>query len=182
MPTTNPIVRPLAMASTLALLTASLSLVGCGPIDTGVMIGGTMGGATGTPAAAVHAPRAEPAPIDCETLAWRAKDTATFARFVNDMVARSGMQAEATSAMLARAAILAAHADAQSQRVAAAIATKADPMGVEVRDLQAREDGLTIERTLLERELAVWQVQHGLLKAEETDLIYTPNTPGGAGC
>ncbi len=178
MSTTHPIVCRLAAASALAAFTASLSLGGCGSIQTG----GTTGQTAGTTVAAVSTPQTDPAPIDCKTLAWRANDAATFARFVSDYVARSSVQGDAKSAMLARAAILTAHADDQSQRVAAAIAAKADPIGVEVLDLQAREEGLTIERTLLNRELNVWQVQHGLLKAEETDLIYQPNTPDGAGC
>ena len=43
------------------------------------------------------------------------------------------------------------------------------------RDLQDRDAGLREELRSVEREWAVWQVQHGLRKQQDAELVYQRN-------
>ncbi len=109
-----------------------------------------------------------------EAIAWSANDTLTFANFASEFVGHSPVPAESKSALLARAAMLAHHASKQSKRIEAYGAKDASAEPAELRDLQARDEGLRDERRDLASELSVWQVQHGLIRAEDTDLVYKP--------
>lgn len=112
------------------------------------------------------------------TIAWSANDTLTFANFTAEFVGHSAAPAESKSALLARAAMLAHHASKQSQRIEAFGAKGSSAEPSDLKDLQARDEGLRNERRELASELSVWQVQHGLIRAEDTDLVYVPVEPG----
>ncbi len=80
----------------------------------------------------------------------------------------------------ARAAILAAHAREQAERVRTLAGVDDSQATYTILDLGARANGLDDERRQLEQEWSVWQVRHGLVKPEQTELVYE-RVPGD-GC
>lgn len=118
-------------------------------------------------------------------LAWRAEDTRNFARFVGEFVTNHQPVADGgagpdKSALLARAEILQQHAQVQAERVAGFVADGSRAAGITIQDLQARDDGLRRERSALNHEWDVWQVQLGIKRAADTELSYVP--VAGTGC
>ena len=116
--------------------------------------------------------------VNRDNVAWAADDTSIFAKFVEDFVKNAPVPAGDKSAMLARASILAKHSQQQAQLAEAIKSKGSKATESEMLDLQARAVGLREERTALDRELRVWQVQHGLLKPEDIGLIYVQSNGG----
>ncbi|MEY4821287.1 MAG: hypothetical protein RLY72_939 [Planctomycetota bacterium] len=112
-----------------------------------------------------------------ENLAWSAEDTRIFARFVGEFVKNHQGAATDKTALLARAEILLQHAQTQAAQVKSFEADGSRKSGVTLKDLQARNDGLRRERSELNHEWDVWQVQIGIKKAEDTELSYVPINP-----
>lgn len=115
-----------------------------------------------------------------DELSWFAGDTCNFARFAADFVSRSHVPTDDKPSLLARAAILAHHSQAQVRLVAAWAAKGPDGLDSELQELRARSTGLREERRTLERELSVWQVEHQMASPEDIDLVYL--VPVGGGC
>ncbi len=112
-----------------------------------------------------------------ENLAWSAEDTRSFARFVGEFVKNHQGASTDKAALLARAEILLQHAQTQAAQVKSFEADGSRKSGVTLKDLQARNDGLRRERSELNHEWDVWQVQIGIKKAEDTELSYVPINP-----
>ena len=115
-----------------------------------------------------------------EDMAWFAQDSAGFARTVTTAVDQAFVPGNDKSALLARAAILAHHAKEQKALAEADVATAAGGTDASARalaDLQARGEALRQERIVLEREWDVWQVQHGVKKADATEMVYDRRLP-----
>lgn len=114
----------------------------------------------------------------CEALAWAASDTAAQARLVDEFVGKSFVAGPDKATLLARSAILATHAAAQSKRVAEFKDDGSEASARALADLQARAEGLAEECRALQREWEIWQVQQGLKPAGDVGLIYQPRGPG----
>jgi len=81
--------------------------------------------------------------------------------------------------MQTRAVVLAQHAKEQAELVAAFTADGSAASKRSFRDLQDRDAGLREELRSVEREWAVWQVQHGLRKPQDAELVFERR---GDGC
>ena len=60
----------------------------------------------------------------------------------------------------------------RARRRAGDSAHSAEASEFAIKDLAARAEGLWEERAALNRAWDLWQVQHGLKRAEDTDLVY----------
>lgn len=150
--------RPLAIALLIAALLPPAAFLGGASLATQ---------STPTPAAA------EASGPSAEDLVHQAKDTEIFARFVGDFVERHSALASEKTAILARASIVAHQADRQAAKAAKAAAYvnhDTEESARELRGLRLRAVRLGEERVVLEREFGVWQVEQGVIRAEDLDL------------
>ncbi len=147
--------RPLAIALLIAALLPPAAFLGGASLATQ---------STPTPAAA------EASGPSAEDLVHQAKDTEIFARFVGDFVERHSALASEKTAILARASIVAHQADRQAAKAAAYVNHDTEESARELRGLRLRAVRLGEERVVLEREFGVWQVEQGVIRAEDLDL------------
>ena len=110
--------------------------------------------------------------MEQENLKWSAHRAADFAKLVQSYVNNEFVPTPDKSALLTQAAILAHHAQVQAKSVAAYTPSDSKESAFMLRDLQARAVGLQEECKALEVQWNVWQVQHGLQKIEDIEMVY----------
>jgi hypothetical protein len=123
------------------------------------------------------APRATPQ-MEQENLKWSANYASDFAKLVQSYVNKEFVPSPDKATLLTQAAILAHHAQVQAKSVAAYTPSNTKESEFMLRDLQARAVGLQEECKALEMQWNVWQVQHGLQKVEDIEMVYVRADPG----
>ena len=123
------------------------------------------------------APRATPQ-MEQENLKWSANYASDFAKLVQSYVNKEFVPSPDKATLLTQAAILAHHAQVQAKSVAAYTPSNTKESEFMLRDLQARAVGLQEECKALEMQWNVWQVQHGLQKIEDIEMVYVRADPG----
>ncbi|HAQ68389.1 MAG TPA: hypothetical protein DCR70_11820 [Phycisphaerales bacterium] len=126
---------------------------------------------------ACAAPRATPQ-MEQENLKWSANYASDFAKLVQSYVNKEFVPSPDKATLLTQAAILAHHAQVQAKSVAAYTPSNTKESEFMLRDLQARAVGLQEECKALEMQWNVWQVQHGLQKIEDIEMVYVRADPG----
>ena len=96
-------------------------------------------------------------------------------KLIQSYLAHEFAPASDKATMQTRAVVLAQHAKVQAELVAAFKADGSEASKRSFRDLQDRDAGLREELRSVEREWAVWQVQHGLRKQQDAELVYQRN-------
>lgn len=122
-------------------------------------------------------PRATPQ-MEQENLKWSANYASDFAKLVQSYVNKEFVPSPDKATLLTQAAILAHHAQVQAKSVAAYTPSNTKESEFMLRDLQARAVGLQEECKALEMQWNVWQVQHGLQKVEDIEMVYVRADPG----
>ncbi len=122
-------------------------------------------------------PRATPQ-MEQENLKWSANYASDFAKLVQSYVNKEFVPSPDKATLLTQAAILAHHAQVQAKSVAAYTPSNTKESEFMLRDLQARAVGLQEECKALEMQWNVWQVQHGLQKIEDIEMVYVRADPG----
>ena len=123
------------------------------------------------------APRATPQ-MEQENLTWSANYASDFAKLVQSYVNKEFVPSPDKATLLTQAAILAHHAQVQAKSVAAYTPSNTKESEFMLKDLQARAVGLQEECKALEMQWNVWQVQHGLQKVEDIEMVYVRADPG----
>ena len=123
------------------------------------------------------APRATPQ-MEQENLKWSANYASDFAKLVQSYVNKEFIPSPDKATLLTQAAILAHHAQVQAKSVAAYTPGNTKESEFMLKDLQARAVGLQEECKALEMQWNVWQVQHGLQKVEDIEMVYVRADPG----
>ena len=123
------------------------------------------------------APRATPQ-MEQENLKWSANYASDFAKLVQSYVNKEFVPSPDKATLLTQAAILAHHAQVQAKSVAAYTPSNTKESEFMLKDLQARAVGLQEECKALEMQWNVWQVQHGLQKVEDIEMVYVRADPG----
>jgi len=114
-----------------------------------------------------------------DVLTWSAQRAADESKLIQSYLAHEFAPASDKATMQTRAVVLAQHAKEQAELVAAFTADGSAASKRSFRDLQDRDAGLREELRSVEREWAVWQVQHGLRKQQDAELVYERR---GDGC
>lgn len=122
-------------------------------------------------------PRATPQ-MEQDNLKWSANYASDFAKLVQSYVNKEFVPSPDKATLLTQAAILAHHAQVQAKSVAAYTPSNTKESEFMLRDLQARAVGLQEECKALEMQWNVWQVQHGLQKIEDIEMVYVRADPG----
>ena len=122
-------------------------------------------------------PRATPQ-MEQDNLKWSANRASDFAKLVQSYVNNEFVPTPDKATLLTQAAILAHHAQVQAKSVAAYTPGNTKESEFMLKDLQARAVGLQEECKALEMQWNVWQVQHGLQKVEDVEMVYVRTDPG----
>lgn len=104
------------------------------------------------------------------TLGRSAMESAQFAAFVRDFVERSMVAPSEKPMMIARASVLEHHARDLLDNLGSDDSLPLQRADLEIATLNARIAAIRAERTTLEYEWNVWQVAHGVKRAEDTEL------------
>ena len=110
-----------------------------------------------------------------DVLTWSAQRAADESKLIQSYLAHEFAPASDKATMQTRAVVLAQHAKEQAELVAAFKADGSAASKRSFRDLQDRDAGLREELRSVERDWAVWQVQHGLRKSQDAELVYERN-------
>ncbi|MFO0783484.1 MAG: hypothetical protein U0636_07355 [Phycisphaerales bacterium] len=107
-----------------------------------------------------------------DDMLWRAGSARDFAGLVQTYINREFVDAAARTHLNAMALVVAAHAQVMAAEINAFKADDSEASRRAMELLRARSDALRDERIALEREWNVWQVEHGLKKAEDVELLF----------
>ena len=116
-----------------------------------------------------------------DDMLWRASSSRDFAGLVQTYISREFVDAASRTHLNAMALVLAAHAQAMAAEIHAYKADDSETSRRTLELLRARSDALRDERIALEREWNIWQVEHGLKKAEDVELLFKAPV-GESGC
>jgi hypothetical protein len=117
------------------------------------------------------APNATPQ-MEQDNLKWSANYASDFAKLVQSYVNKEFVPSPDKATLLTQAAILAHHAQVQAKLVAAYTPSNTKESEFMLKDLKARAIGLQEECNALEVQWNVWQVQHGLQRIEDIEMVY----------
>ena len=116
--------------------------------------------------------------MEQENLKWSANYASDFAKLVQSYINKEFVPSPDKATLLTQAAILAHHAQVQAKSVAAYTPRNTKESEFMLKVLKARAIGLQEECKALEVQWNVWQVQHGLQKIEDIEMVYVRADPG----